>query len=171
MDIQYRYIKRGEESAVAALVAAVFMAHVAPHYTQEGVEEFLGYAEVSEFTRRLQREHVILVAVTGGDEDEEAQIVGMIEVREQRHISLLFVAGAYQGRGIATALLARAIRRCRRVNPDLAALTVHASPNAVPIYRRLGFVPSAEEQVVHGIRYTPMTLVLASDELALGLRA
>ena len=157
MDIQYRHIKRGEESAVAALVEAVFMAHVAPLYTPEGVEEFLGYAEVSEFTRRLQREHVILVAET------DVQIVGMIEIREQRHISLLFVAGAYQRRGIATELLARAIQLCRRVNPDLTALTVHASPNAVPIYRRLGFAASAEEQVVHGIRYTPMTLVLKND--------
>jgi GNAT superfamily N-acetyltransferase len=165
MDIQYRHIKRGEESAVAALVEAVFMAHVAPLYTPEGVEEFLGYAEVSEFTRRLQREHVILVAET------DAQIVGMIELREQRHISLLFVADAYQGRGIASEMLARAIQLCRRVNPDLRALTVHASPNAAPIYRRLGFVPSAEEQVVHGIRYTPMTLVLASDASVSGLRS
>ena len=161
MDIQYRHIKCGEESAVAELVEAVFMAHVAPLYTPEGIEEFLGYAEVSEFTRRLQREHVILVAIAGVDED--AQIVGMIEIREQRHISLLFVAGAYQGRGIATELLARAIQLCRRVNPGLRALTVHASPNAAPIYRRLGFAPSAEEQVVHGIRYTPMTLVLKND--------
>ncbi len=157
MAIQYRHIRRGEESAVAALVEAVFMTHIAPLYTQEGIEEFLGYAEVSEFTRRLQREHVILVAET------DAQIVGMIELREQRHISLLFVADAYQGRGIATELLARAIQLCRRVNPDLTALTVHASPNAAPIYRRLGFAPSAEEQVVHGIRYIPMTLVLKND--------
>lgn len=35
-------------------------------------------------------------------------------------------------------------------------ITVNSSPYAVKIYKHLGFVPTAEEQTVNGIRFTPM---------------
>ncbi|MEX1019090.1 MAG: GNAT family N-acetyltransferase [Litorilinea sp.] len=68
-------------------------------------------------------------------------IVGVIEVREHRHISLLFVDDAHQRRGIGRALVANAVARCRRKRPGLTEITVRAAPGAVPVYARLGFHP------------------------------
>jgi len=36
-------------------------------------------------------------------------------------------------------------------------ITVNSSPYAVKIYEKLGFVPDGNEQMVDGIRFTPMT--------------
>lgn len=36
-------------------------------------------------------------------------------------------------------------------------MTVNAAPYAIPIYQKLGFNVKDMEQVVNGIRFTPMT--------------
>jgi len=38
-------------------------------------------------------------------------------------------------------------------------ITVNSSPYAVEVYKKLGFVPNSGEQVVDGIRFTPMTYI------------
>ena len=38
----------------------------------------------------------------------------------------------------------------------LIKMSVNLSPYAVPIYRRLGFRDTGAEQVVNGLRFTPM---------------
>lgn len=35
-------------------------------------------------------------------------------------------------------------------------MTVNASPYAIPVYRKLGFIDIDVEQVINGIRFTPM---------------
>jgi len=35
-------------------------------------------------------------------------------------------------------------------------MTVNSSPYAVPIYHKLGFKDTGSEQVVNGLRFTPM---------------
>ena len=77
---------------------------------------------------------------------------------DKAHISMLFVDRAFQGHGIARALINRALAICRREKPELASVTVNSSPYAVPIYERVGFHVTAPEQVVHGIRFTAMVL-------------
>jgi hypothetical protein len=42
----------------------------------------------------------------------------------------------------------------------LAQVSVNSSPNAVPIYERLGFASWSPEQTVNGIRFVPMLLEL-----------
>jgi hypothetical protein len=44
--------------------------------------------------------------------------------------------------------------RCNR--PDLAAVTVNASSNAVAVYRWTGFVQTQPAQTVHGIHFVPV---------------
>ena len=38
----------------------------------------------------------------------------------------------------------------------LVALTLNSSPYGLPFYLTLGFVPRSEEQLINGIRFTPM---------------
>ena len=42
------------------------------------------------------------------------------------------------------------------LNQPVSEMTVNSSSYATPIYRKLGFEPVCEEQVTHGMKYTPM---------------
>lgn len=45
---------------------------------------------------------------------------------------------------------------CKRQN-EISHITVNASPYAIEAYHHLGFVDTAKEQTVNGIRFTPMS--------------
>jgi GNAT superfamily N-acetyltransferase len=154
--IHYRPMTPHETVAVCHLVAHVFSATVAPLFEPTGVAEFLQYLTPHELVKRLQHEHEVWVAEQAG------KIVGVIEVRDGNHISLFFVDQTQQGRGIGRRLLKTAITACHQHNPTLTSISVHATPNAVPIYTHLGFQAVASEQVDRGMRYLPMTLDLAT---------
>jgi len=59
-------------------------------------------------------------------------------------------------KGIARSLLSEALKRCKTVKSDLEKITVNSSPNAVAAYRRMGFIPTSEEQSANGVRFVPM---------------
>jgi len=151
----YRPLQSGEEAAVCDFVLRVFAEFVAGQYVAAGVREFQAYVQPEALRRRLQADHFVLLAEAAGE------IVGAIEVRACDHISLLFVAGRFQRRGIARELLQRALATCRRQRPEVREISVNSSPNAVQAYARLGFRPLGAEQTVNGIRFTPMALALA----------
>ena len=87
-------------------------------------------------------------------------IVGVIEVRNSNHISLFFVKKEYQNQGVGKKLHELAIEKCKTLKPDVNVIDVHSSPYAVPIYEKLGFVKVSDEQVVNGMRFTPMTMII-----------
>lgn len=153
--IEYGPLRAGEEGAVIEMVLSSFAAAIAPLYSSQGVAEFKKYASLKEMAFRSKRAHFVWVA------RQDRQPVGMIEIRDHRHISMFFVKSAYQQTGIGRQLLACALNRCMQKNPGIAAVTVNASPNAVPAYRRLGFIPNPPEKIINGIRYIPMQRNLA----------
>jgi GNAT superfamily N-acetyltransferase len=163
--VKYRLMKPGEESEIFDLVFRTFSEFIAPRYSRAGILEFLKYIRPGLLLERLQKEHFVLLAIA------QRKIIGIIEVRRNRHISLLFVDRSYQKRGIARKLLRRTLRICMKEKPDLSKITVNASPNSVEIYKRLGFRPAGSEQVKKGIRYTPMTLELSKAKILTGKRA
>lgn len=128
--------------AVSALLNRLFERYIAadfPHKARGGIRQYISEQALA---ARMNLCHFAIVC--RANTDTTTQIVGLIEVRQHKHITLLFVDDAYQRQGIARALLNRAITRCRTQNPDLSHLTLRASPYAVPIYTRLGFEPDAE---------------------------
>jgi GNAT superfamily N-acetyltransferase len=136
----------------AAMVSSVFDAFVAPGLSNEGIAEFKSFIEPERLKGRLNADSFILAA------EIDDEMVGIIGVRDWDHIFLLFVKGEHQGRGIASSLLAEALKMCKRSNPNLEVMTVNSSPNAVEAYRRMGFVQTDEEQLENGIRFVPMVL-------------
>lgn len=95
------------------------------------------------------------------------QIVGYAELQGpdrmlsgRDHLSLLFVAPAWQRRGVARRIVADILDRLGRLPDRPAMLTVNAAPRAVEAYRRLGFVATGPEAMRDGIRAVPMQLVL-----------
>lgn len=145
-EIIYRLMRPDEASAICRLVENVFNQFVAPTYAPEGVREFLKYVSPEELIKRSAENHSTVIAESHG------RIVGMVEMRNGDHASLLFVEPSEHKRGIARGLLQHviAMHNCERI-------TVHSSPNAEPIYMRLGFIPDGPEQTKHGIRFVPMT--------------
>jgi len=152
--VVYRQMRPGEEYAVCELVGRVFVEHVAPDFAPEGIRAFSRYATAEALAERALAGHFVLVAVVQRD------IVGMIEVRGHDHVSLFFVESRLQGHGIGGELWRQALLLCRAHHPAPSKISVNASLNAVPIYERLGFRPTAPEQVIHGIRFMPMVCPL-----------
>jgi GNAT superfamily N-acetyltransferase len=150
----------GDEAGVADLVWNVFLEFVAPVFEPEGIEEFRSYVRIDTMADRLKTGNFGLLA------ESEQGIVGVIEIRDHRHIALLFVDKACQCRGIATQLIHRSIEICRKHNPDIRTITVNASPNAVAAYRSVGFKATADLTVANGMRFVPMKLQLDCKSLS-----
>lgn len=152
--------KSGEEFDVAALIKTVFDEFVAPDYSTAGNIFFYGYIEPAKLLERFSRGDVLLTAKAGND------IIGFIEVRDENHIALLFVDMAWQRKGIAKKLLAKAIASCRKKGKALKGFEVNASPYSEKIYAKMGFKKTSDMQNVNGLKFTPMAMELCekSDE-------
>ncbi len=157
--LTYRLLVPEDIPAVHDLIRSVFLTDIAPHYASEGQEEFLRYVTPDALHARRKMNHFALVAVWNGE------IIGVIEIRDHSHLSLLFVGTCHQGQGLGRELLHRSMTICLKNRVDVLTLTVHASPNAVSIYEKLGFRQLHPEQVSHGIRFTLMELNLLDGDL------
>jgi ribosomal protein S18 acetylase RimI-like enzyme len=156
--IIYRSMNPNEVSDVSGLVSCVFNEFVAPEYSLEGIQEFQRYIQPAAFLARLQANHFSLISVV------RDKIVGMIEVRNHDHISLLFVAPEFHRRGIAKELWHRALQICQANRLELLEISVNSSSYAVPVYEKLGFRRSGDKQIRNGIAFVPMVLELSKQD-------
>ena len=143
--MEIRKLTETEKPAAIDLAWRVFQAYEAPVYSPEGVRNFRAYitdpAAVSALT------------VYGAFEGET--VIGALAVREGgTHISRFFVDPAWHQKGVGKALFFHFL-----ADSGAGKVTVNSSPYAVEVYRRLGFHPTAAEQLTDGIRYTPMEYV------------
>ena len=148
----------GEEVEICSLVMDSFSEFIAPDYSQKGIDEFSKYAQPDELLKRSQSDHFVLVAIAN------EKIIGMIEIRDHNHISMLFVGKSFHRRGVGTELMRRALEICRQKDKDLKEVSVFSSPYAVPIYERLGFQQTEAEQIKNGIRFIPMGLLIEREK-------
>jgi predicted GNAT family N-acyltransferase len=139
---------------IYVLVREVFDQCLAEDFSEEGRAEFMRCIEPEAIRQRLDGGAMALVACVGD------RIVGMIEMRDTKHICLCFTATEHQGKGIGKRLLKEAIDRCRKLNSGIEEVTVNSSRYSLNIYRRWGFVETADEQEKKGIRFIPMSLKL-----------
>ena len=144
--IEFRPALGDEAPAISALVLEVFEAFVAPHYGAQGHLTFGHEAAPEAMAARLADGRTALVACAAGS----CGLVGYIEV-EKSHIRELFVAGPYQRRGIARALLARAFD-----DNEEAEITVNAAPGSLDAYAGLGFGPAGPRATINGLIFFPM---------------
>ncbi|MGB2924850.1 MAG: GNAT family N-acetyltransferase [Limnothrix sp.] len=149
--ILYRTQRDEKLAEISQLMAAVFDEFIAPGYDPQGIEVFSEYIQPQAIGDRLKRNHFLLVAILN------QKIIGVLEMRNHNHLSLLFVTKSQQRQGIAKKLVQQATNYCLREEPDLTKLTVHSDPKAVPAYAAMGFTVTGSERVEDGIRYIPMT--------------
>ncbi len=131
-------------------IRSVYDQAVAQCYSVEGNEEFYKYLDHDWLRKRLESDHWILKAT------ELDKLLGIIEIRNNQHLSMLFVATDNQRQGIGKKLLQSAIDLIKKENPQQNTLSVHSSPNSTTAYAKMGFEPTSDEQSANGIRFTSM---------------
>lgn len=135
---------------IRTLIKDVFDKEVSSCYNDEGIREFYKYLEENQFLERHKKSHYLLVKM------ENDKITGVCEIRNENHISLLFVHNDYRKQGIGKELFESVKTRCKQKYK----ITVNSSPNSLNAYKSMGFVSIKDEQEVHGIKFTPMEYIV-----------
>lgn len=144
MEISFdiKKLTASETQTALDLVWKVFQEYEAPDYSKEGVEEF--YRSIHDDS------YLAMLSLYGAFVSEK--LVGVIATRsEGTHIALFFVDGEYHRNGIGKKLFQTVLSQC-----SSNRMTVNSSPYAVPVYHKLGFTDTDTEQVINGLRFTPM---------------
>ncbi|MFB6318736.1 GNAT family N-acetyltransferase [Saccharicrinis sp. FJH54] len=152
MDYTIQPYRKGQEQEISRLIRKVYDEFVAPDYTENGNTIFYDWIAPEKIAKRQKDQINLLVASIG------TVIAGMIEIRDNRNVTLLFVDKKYHGKGMAGALFRSALQMCLSRDKDLDTFYVHASPFSIPVYERLGFKASGEIQEEQGITYLPMVM-------------
>jgi ribosomal protein S18 acetylase RimI-like enzyme len=151
-----RPIEPADYAPICDLVMILFGAFVAPRVTPEGRAMFLAQTQPAKLAERVADGHRYGVALL-----RERQI-GVVGIGQNHHLYWLWVDAAYHRRGVAARLLEYAIAMLLEADPPASRMTVYASDYAVPIYRRMGFATTGDEQLRAGVPVTPMRLDLSS---------
>ena len=145
----------GDEHDLSNLIKRVFDEFVAPDYSEAGNNFFHDFIVPENFIDRVySKDNIILIA------ERNNLKVGMIEIRDYNHISLLFVDKEFQGEGIARELFTEALKICKLKDKSIVKIYVHASPFSIPVYQKLGFQKTGDMQEQFGIKYLPIERVV-----------
>jgi len=150
--IKINKYQKGQEIEIHRLIKRVYDEFVSIDYSDEGNKFFYDWIAPSRIAERQKDQINLLVALW------DSKIIGMIEIRDNKNISLLFVDKQYQGQGIAKRLFQESLKICIQRDSKLDKFYVHASPFSIPIYLKLGFTETDTMQVQFGIKYLPMEM-------------
>lgn len=157
--VAVRLARTADAPAIAALVGDLLRRFVLAEQPPDAAGILLERFGATGIARDIAEGRRLHVAETG------SRLVGVVAVRDDSHLYLLFVDDAFHGRGIARSLWETALAACvEAARPE--RITVNASAFAVPVYRRLGFVQVAPATLEHGVIATPMEYRLGSAAAA-----
>lgn len=135
---------------VSCLLYRSFHASLASSWPPEAVREFEHYIGKESIERRFRSHHRSWVA------EDDQQIVGVLELRHSRQITLFFVDPRCRSLGIGTRLLQPAEQRAIRSADGQQTLQVHACLPVVPVYVRLGFRPTGQRKNRNGLVFATL---------------
>lgn len=151
-----RKINSTDLTVVSSLCIDSFMGEVASTLKEEGIKTFQSIASIAGLERRMEADNEMLVCVKNGE------ILGYIELKEGRHIAMLFVSPSSQKKGIGK-LLVSAIFPYAKSD----VVTVSASLTSVPAYLSYGFECTGEASESAGLKFQPMRIELTSQKRGL----
>ncbi|CAI3805275.1 hypothetical protein GLGCALEP_03839 [Pseudomonas sp. MM221] len=143
--MQIRNLTPDDLPQASTLCLDAFMQAVAPSLSAQGIETFTKVAAPQAFAERMQGDNLMLACVAQG------AIAGLIELKEGRHVAMLFIAPGWQRQGIGTRLMNAALEHAR-----VEVVTVKASLSSVPAYQRYGFTLAGDVGEFAGLAYQPM---------------
>lgn len=151
--MELRPATAGDAGAISALINSV-MHHLTIHPEGIGAEQFIASLSPAGVAAMIAAPGMRYMACFEG-----AALAGVVAMRDNRHLYHLFVAPAFQRRGLATRLWQAARDEAlARGNPG--TFTVNSSIHAVPLYESLGFRATAARMEDKGIAWLPMQLSL-----------
>ncbi len=151
---EIRFANREEWEDAMGLAWKTFLEFEACDYTPEGVRSFEDFITDSALKRMFIMGAYQMMAAFDGE-----RMVGMITLRGEAHISLLFVDKGYHRHGIGRALVLK-MGDYAKTELGKEFMTVNASPYGLGFYHRIGFKDLGSERQKDGIRYTPMEYLL-----------
>lgn len=144
-----REVAETDIEAVSAFCISSFSKSVAGTLSEEGVSTFSKIAARDAFLKRMKEDNLILVIECNGEID------GVIELKESRHVAMLFVKPEKQMKGIGRKLLSSALKCAKS-----STVTVNASLSSVPAYKKYGFELKGDIAESAGLVYQPMEIKL-----------
>ena len=139
--MEFLKLPKERNSECLDLVWRVFSEFEVPVFPVEGGPE---YKRIIEETRE-KKNISFYSAIHNG------KVVGVLGMRENNHIGYFYVNKKYHRLGIGKDLF-----NLMKRDYDVKEFTVNAAPYGIPVYTRLGFVPTDVEQNVNGVIFTPM---------------
>ena len=149
--IDYGRMKNNEAVEVLNFILRIFHKDVAPTYSTEGIKKFLSMLSASELCEMNSQDGSFIILAKNHNIP-----IGMLGLKNENHIALLFVEKEYQSQGVGSELVNRASKICLARKPELKSLTVSSSPNSTDFYKKIGFEAQGEEVNEEGMRFTPM---------------
>jgi len=152
--INIREITEQDLAAVSAICIDAFITSVAGSLSAEGITTFTNIAACTAFQRRMAEDNLLLVA------EYDGKVAGVVELKQGRHVAMLFVAPAWQKNGIGKQLLAAVLPNAR-----VDMVTVKASLSSVPAYQKYGFECKGDIAEFAGLVYLPMEIDVKNRRL------
>jgi ribosomal protein S18 acetylase RimI-like enzyme len=148
--LAYRSAEAADAHAVSDLVRATFRPETLPGWTAKAVEKLFEENSAAAFDARLESRSFTHVCLSDGS------VVGYIDCKLPRLLSLLVVHPSFQRLGIGSQLLDRALEHIASTAPDVSVVEVNATEYSVPFYRRRSFYPLSEFIEHGGCRFVRM---------------
>ncbi len=136
--------------AVSDLVRRTFIPSTLPGWTVAAVNGLLEDNSPEALSARFENTAFAQVCVSDGS------VVGYINCKLPRLISLLVVAPSIQRSGIGSGLLAQALGHIATNASDVSVVEVNATEHSIPFYRRHSFYPISELIEFEGCRFARM---------------
>jgi len=131
--------------SASSLCIDAFMDSVAPTLEKEGIQTFQGIASIEGLESRMSADNEMLVY------EENGEVIGFLELKEGRHIAMLFVSATAQRKGVGKSLISAMFSYARN-----NVITVSASLTSVPAYLHYGFECTGDVSESAGLTYQPM---------------
>ena len=140
------------------MVWRTFLKFDAKDYCEKGVESFRDFVSDPILRRMfLLGTYNMYVATC------QEKIVGMVSLRDENHISLLFVDAAYHKMGIGRKLI-ETIGIFVKEEYGKEDITVNAAPYGLDFYKKIGFESVSPLMENDGITYTTMKKQLGEND-------
>lgn len=130
-----RWAKEQDWNRAMQMVWRTFLKFEGEDYSQEGIRNFYDFiTDNNLYEAFLNGQYQVMVAL------DENRIIGLASVRNNNHLSLLFVDEEYHKKGVGRELI-RHISEYLKGEAGECFMSLKSAPYAIEFYKKLGFRP------------------------------